>query len=404
MLIQSHSLFLQSSRALGLGLILGITACGSSSDSGNSGAISGDSGNDDNAEGPPGALPAALRADLQSTLDAAVEGQVTPGVTLFVSSGTGDSWSTSAGVSDVESGAAMTADDRFRAGSIIKTLVASAVLQQVEAGSLSLDDVLTERLPASVTSRIEHAESISVGMLLGHHSGIPEWDTSEIDQSLVAAPDHIWTLDEVLDSAHSQPPFFLPGQGFAYSNTNYMLLGEILSGVEGRLWREVVREQVVSRAGLIHTSLPDVGDLECPEPCAHGYMDLDGELLDLTRIDPSMAGPSGGHALLTSAADLDQLLHRLRAGELFDRPETLDEMFAFQPAPDPEMHMIGYGLGVMQLEIDGRVAVGHIGGAAGYQSFMLYAPDTDRYLSGAINTLGDLGAVLVPLLERITRP
>ena len=50
------------------------------------------------------------------------------------------------------------------------------------------------------------------------------------------------------------------------------------------------------------------------------------------------------------------------------------------------------------------VATGHMGGTAGYQSFMLYLPATDRYVSGFINTLGDIGAVLVPVLERANLP
>jgi D-alanyl-D-alanine carboxypeptidase len=383
MLIQSlpHPL---PARTLAVGLLLAHAAC---------------------SDGQTDSLPAALRADLQSTLDSAVADQVTHGGTLYVASGDGETWSASAGIGNVGRNAAMTTADRFRAGSIIKTLVASAVLQDVEAGTLHLDDLLTERLPPRVTDRIEHASAIDVGMLLSHHSGIPDWDTSEIDQSLATQPEHIWSLDEMLDSAHSQPPLFLPGERFSYSNTNYILLGEILSGVEGRSWREVVRERVIARAGLNDTSVPDAGDLDCPEPCAHGYMALeDGQLLDLTRIDPSMAGASGGHALLTSAADLSRLFQRLRAGDLFERPETLEQMFAFQPAPDPELHMTAYGLGVMQIEVDGRVVVGHIGGAAGYQSFMLYAPATDRYLSGFINVMGDLGAVLVPLVARVTQP
>ncbi|MDP9035772.1 MAG: hypothetical protein M3O50_13295 [Myxococcota bacterium] len=53
---------------------------------------------------------------------------------------------------------------------------------------------------------------------------------------------------------------------------------------------------------------------------------------------------------------------------------------------------------------NGNEAFGHLGGTAGYQSFMLYLPATQRYLSGYMNVMGDLNAVLSPLVERAAQP
>ncbi|MFP2923636.1 serine hydrolase domain-containing protein [Pyxidicoccus sp. 3LG] len=362
---------------------------------GMAGAVSG-CGDDDE--------PMSLHADLQATLEDVVARGVTPGVALVVSSGNGQSWSGTAGLSDIERKLPMSAQDRFRAGSILKTLVATAVLQSVERGTLALDDTLTERLPASVTDRIANAESITLAMLLGHRSGIPEWVTDETNMAIVSDPEHVWTLDEILGIAGAQPPAFPPGAQYGYSNTNYVLLGEILSAAEGRSWRELVRERVIARAGLSHTSLPEPGDPGCAAPCARGYVPFDDELMDFTAVDPSMAGASGGHALVTTVFDLTAFWKQLRAGALFERADTLNAMLAFAPAPEPESRLVGYGLGVMRLESNGTVAVGHLGGTAGYQSFMLYLPETDRYVTGFTNVMGDLAAVLVPILDRASRP
>ncbi|WP_141325666.1 hypothetical protein [Myxococcus sp. AB025B] len=68
-------------------------------------------------------------------------------------------------------------------------------------------------------------------------------------------------------------------------------------------------------------------------------------------------------------------------------------------APEPESRLVGYGLGGMWLKSRGVVAIGHLGTTAGYQSFMLYLPQTRRYLTGSINVRGDLAAVLEPLLD-----
>jgi D-alanyl-D-alanine carboxypeptidase len=214
----------------------------------------------------------------------------------------------------------------------------------------------------------------------------------------------VWTLDAILERVATHSPSFEPGAQYGYSNTNYILLGEILSRVAGQSWRDAVRVQVFERAGLAHTSLPEPGDRECPAPCAHGYLKVDDALVDLTRVDPSMAGAAGGHALITTAADLSQFLRALRSGALFDEPSTLETMLAFEPAQEPEDPLVGYGLGVMKFELDSESAIGHIGTTAGYQGFMLYAPGTDRYFSGFINQMSDLAAVLGPLFERVARP
>lgn len=346
-----------------------------------------------------------LRTDLQAVLDGVVAQGRTPGVMLYVS-GDGDDWSGAAGLADIQGGVPMSRHHRFRAGSMMKTLVATAVLQQVEDGALALDDVLTDHLPPAVTAGIQHADAIEVGMLLDHRSGIPEWLTPAIRQATVADPAHVWTIDEVLGSAGGQAPLFAPGEGFAYSNTNYVLLGEILGAVDGRSWREVVREEVIERAGMEDTTLPDPGDTAC-RGCAHGYIPWGGSMLDATHVDPSMAGASGGHALITTVADLAAFLEQLHDGELFDDPDTLAAMLAFQPAIDHGEaggYLTGYGLGVMQLGVGDEVVLGHLGGTAGYMGFMLYVPATDRYVAGVINVMGDPGAVILPVVQRLAEP
>ncbi len=361
----------------------------------------GDDTSDDRDDRP---VPAALRADLQALIDADVAQQRAPGVLLDVAIGGGPPWSTAAGVADVQQRTAMTPDVHFRAGSVLKTFVATAALQQVEAGRLGLDDVLTDHLPAAITARIPGADRITVRMLLAHRAGIPDWVTAQVVQAIVADPGHVWSLDEILTSATSQPTPFPPGEGYAYSNTHYVLLGEIITRVAGRSWRAVVREQVIARAGLTATSLPEPGDHACPAPCAHGYVPVAGDLLDTSGVDPSMAGASGGHALITRTADLTRFFQRLRAGALFDRAGTLDLMFTFQSAPDPTIRLARYGLGVMELDATAGHAIGHLGITAGYQSFMFYIPATDRYVTGSINVMGDIGAVLGPIVARLSQP
>ncbi len=348
-------------------------------------------------------LSVALETDLQTILDDAVAQHVTPGAAIYVSDD-GHTWSGSSGVSDMQRQTALDPGDHFRGGSLLKTFVATAIMQAVESDDLDLDDRLTDLLPASITDRIAGADRIDVDMLLTHRSGIAEWVDDAVHEQVAMDPAHVWTLDEILGLVEAQAPVFDPDAAFSYSNTNYVLLGEILEAVDGRSWRAVVREDVLARAHLDDTFLPEPGDLECPAPCAHGYVPVGDGMIDATRVDPSMAGASGGHSLITTAADLGAFLEALREGDLFDDPRSLLAMTRLRPALYPELKVVGYGYGLVHLDADGIETIGHIGGAAGYSSFMMYVPETDRYVSGYINVAGDIGAILLPVIARVGQP
>jgi len=133
-------------------------------------------------------LPARSVDDLTSTLDGIVGSGVAPGVSISVDHPKYESWSAAAGVRNLESGEPLTTTDRFRAGSILKVAVATAVLERVEAGTLSLDANLTALLPADVAERIDGADAITLRMLLGHTSGLAEFDDADFHALYAANP------------------------------------------------------------------------------------------------------------------------------------------------------------------------------------------------------------------------
>jgi CubicO group peptidase (beta-lactamase class C family) len=114
-------------------------------------------------------------------------------------------------------------------------------------------------------------------------------------------------------------------------------------------------------------------------------------LVDITElgIDPSMASASGGQALITTAEDLEQFLEALLAGELFQNAGTLDEMqtFVAWPEGNPLSPWItDYGLGIFKVVYPGGIeAIGHSGTSADFNAIVLYFPDQDITISGAVN-------------------
>lgn len=347
-------------------------------------------------------LPAGSRADLAHTLDGVVATGASPGVTITVDHPAFRRFSAAAGVADLATGEPIEPGHRIRAGSMLKVAVATAVLQLVERGKLSLDARLTQVLPRAITSRVAEAAAITVRMLLSHTAGVPEFSDEAFHEAVFEDPARVWTTRDYLALSAAQPRAFAPGAGWSYSNTNYILLGEIVTVVSGAPWRTTVKQRVLRRAGLDDSALPQPGNPRC-HGCARGYELRGGALVDLTEVDPSMADAAGGGALVTTSADLARFLRALLAGELFDRPSTLSLMKSFVDAPLPHEAQTHYGLGLARLEFGGRELLGHIGNTAGYGGFMLLDTASGVVFTGGMNQRGNLGAFIIPVIQAVGR-
>lgn len=322
--------------------------------------------------------------EMTSTMQRIVDDLKLPGLSVHVEDPSGSAWSRGIGQASLETHAALTPAHQLRAGSNIKPWIAAAILQHVERGQLSLDATLTELLDEGTTSQVPNPAQVTVRMLLQHRSGIPDWVTDEAVQMIMADPTHVWTLDDMLARITGQPALFDAGMQYGYSNTNYTLLGEILETVSGRSWRAILAEDVLARAGVSEDALPTPGHARC-DGCARGYQDVGAEApVDVTEIDPSMAGAAGGHALVVTPTELSALLRALFEGDLFERRDTLDRMREFSPAGTPDVD--SYGLGLIESDYGGVKVTGHLGGTAGYFSFNLFLPDHGYYFSGFTNT------------------
>ena len=353
-----------------------------------------------------------IGSQLQAALNAAVESPDTnfPGAMLYVRSPEFGPWAGAAGLGELKTNTAMRPDDRFRAGSVIKPFVSVVTLQLVEEGRFSLDDPLPGVLPGDVTGRFAARDEITVRMLLNHTSGIADWLTEAAIAEVMANPGRVREVDEYLDLAAAQEPYFAPGKGWRYSNTDYNLLGVVIAQATGRSWRKAVRQRVFEPLHLEDTLLPEPGDLSIPGNYAHGYFFMEGEALDVTAVDPSMAGAAGGHALVTTTTDLARFLDALLAGELFRYAETLDEMLTFVDAPEgsfPISEAAGYSLGMMKYVLPGGIEMlGHGGDTAGFSGFVYYLPAQDITISGVINAMEPMSVlpqIIYPTLEMLVR-
>ena len=168
----------------------------------------------------------------------------------------------------------------------------------------------------------------------------------------------------------------------------------------GRSWRAEIRERVIEPLDLENTLLPEPGDHSIPGNHAHGYFFYEGQVFDVSYVDPSMAGAAGGHALVTTVMDLARFLDAVLAGELFQNSGTLDEMLAYVAAAEGfEPWVVGYGLGLEVFEFpNGVKGLGHTGGTAGYIAYVVHLPEQDITIAGSWN-FQEYYEMYLPLLE-----
>ncbi|HEX8389393.1 MAG TPA: serine hydrolase domain-containing protein, partial [Sphingomonas sp.] len=216
------------------------------------------------------------------------------------------------GRADLEHRAPVTPDTVFRLASITKQFTAAAVLRLVEQGRLRLEDPVAKHLPG-----FPGGERTTLRHLLTHTSGVP--DHSE-DPSGVPTKALAKTGDEMLAwiARLAVRPAFAPSEKWAYSNSNYVLLGLVVERAAGRPLAQVFVDELFRPAGLTRTAFDEPGDL-VPNR-ARGYRKTKAGVVNADAIHWTMPGAAGG--LRSTADDLVRWSDALFGGRVL-RPESL---------------------------------------------------------------------------------
>ena len=196
----------------------------------------------------------------------------------------------------------------FKIASISKLYIAVAVAKLVNDKQLSLDKTLADYLP-QMQGRIENADEITLRMMVQHRSGIPNFtDTPGYWEN--APKDNKKTLELVLD----KPADFKPDKKYRYSNTNYLLIGEILDKTLGYSHHKYIKSEILVPLKLNNTYslLSEVGDLG---DVMSGYdVGYDGDLKNNDFVNP--AG-----SMVATAEDVGIFLRALNDGSLLNDSE-----------------------------------------------------------------------------------
>ncbi|WP_435240577.1 serine hydrolase domain-containing protein [Streptomyces cucumeris] len=340
-----------------------------------------------------------MRNSLDSAeLNAALENVHRAGIPgLFAEVRDGEQvWRGAAGVADVATGRPVTADMRHRVGSITKTFTSAAVLQQVEAGRIGLDGPIGRYLPGLVPG--ERGDAITVRMLINHTSGLAEY-LPYAYPSLKALPALADTGPQSLDDSRftrfhpteliemgvTAPAVGAPGGNpGVYSNTNYLLLGELLEQVTGTTAERYITRNVIERAGLRDTELPTEPYVDGPHSQSYeAWFGMIDPPRDYSVYDMSWVGAAG--SLISTVSDLNRFFRLLLAGEIVS-PTSLAQMQRTVPVVSQEGKTIDYGLGLHPTETSGQDTFwGHGGTVWGSGALAMTRADGERQMCVAVN-------------------
>ncbi len=229
----------------------------------------------------------------------------------------------------------------FKIASISKLYRAVAITKLVKDKRLSLDKTLADYFPELV-GRIENAEKITLRMMVQHRSGIPNYTDSH----------NYWedppkSRKERLELALDLPANFEPDEDYGYSNTNYLLLSELMDKVLGYNHFQYIREEILIPLGLNNT-FSSLSEVDIDDVMSGYYVGYESDL------------KTENYGMLATAEDVGIFLRALNDGSLFDEGEQ--EIYSSIYKYD------------------------HTGLIPGYQSIAKYHKDIDTIVIQFVNT------------------
>ncbi len=328
------------------------------------------------AQTPSGAAGRA-RAALDSIAEATVGRGQAAGMVAVVVRGRDTLVAKAYGRADVENDVPMTTGHVFQLASITKQFTAAAVLALVDSGVVALDAPITRYLPDAPV----RGQPMTVRQLLGHTAGIPDYAESPRGRAvgrLDVPPDTLLAL------VRDTPLYFTPGALMRYSNTGFVLLGQLIERVTGRPYAAYVEERVLRPAGATGARFCDPEAL-VPR-IARGYALGATGLRPAAFVSPYAPWAAGGFC--GTAADLGAWnagVHAARGGRVLTRASHAE---LTRPGTIAGGRRTRYGLGVSLVEVAGRRAYQHGGDIAGFTTFTAYLPDDSLSVTVLINTQG----------------
>jgi CubicO group peptidase (beta-lactamase class C family) len=314
------------------------------------------------------AAVARLSAELEPKIKEEIQQGHLPGFAIGVVKNGKLIYAKGFGVAKLGGTAAITSRSLFHMASVTKTFVATAVMQLVEKGKIDLDSPLIRYLPYFRLND-ERYRAITIRQMLSHMSGIPDtvtynWDKPEYDAG---------ALERFVRSIADQKLVFAPGEKFAYSNTGYEILGDVIAKVSGESFEDYVQHNILAPLGMKDSTL--LVREASPQLLTSPHVMEKGAVV-VSKIFPYNRAHSPSSTLYSSIEDMSRwAIANLNHGELDGKRilkhETIDLMWR------PVVDALGFkeGISWFTTEKQGHRFVLHSGGDVGFESLLVLAPE-----------------------------
>ena len=355
---------------------------------------------------------------VNSTKDKAITGKIQtfinendlPGLNFSIINKNGKTANYSQGFEDVENRTSLTTNQVFFSGSIGKTYAAALLMQLVDEGKVDLNSKLKTYFPeVGWLSKVPNIEEITIEMLLQHTSGLPRWVMQlEVWEVLHTNPDKIWSYEDRLAYVFNQAPVHEAGKGWAYSDTNYILIGILIEKMSGEYYYDLVRTKILKPFKLKHTypsegrTIPNLSMAYSRLPEAFKIPNKvikDGQYVFNPQIEWT------GGSMASTTTDLAKWAKIYFEGELFSK-ELLTKITTINPNGDKVDAGHSYGMGSFIYHTNQGDVFGHSGFMPGYNSIFAYYPNQKIAVAIQINCdyagtkmqLTDYLEVLMPIV------
>jgi D-alanyl-D-alanine carboxypeptidase len=322
--------------------------------------------------------------DYQKLLDKYVQKGL-PGLVLLVKTQEQGLWVGASGYSNIETKSKMKKCNIVYSASIGKTFCAVAVMQLVDQGKIQLEDKINLYLGSDICDKIPNGNSATIRDLLGHTSGIPNFETGTNFIADVLNDPFSITTQDLLEYEYNKKPLFSVGEGYKYSSTGYELLAKIIDNVTGENHSNFYTSNIFVPIGLENTFYKQQAGFPTPPGLVQCYFDRlgNGKIENVSATNNYLTKIfTGSDGIMASVYDYYLFINALVNGNLVSG-ESFNEMTNWRDTYSWTTNQ--YGLGLQKRDTKYGIKIGHDGDAMGAGADMFYFPESDVFIVLATN-------------------
>lgn len=334
------------------------------------------------------------RRDLfQAYLDSAVA-EGLPGAVLLIRTPQEGTWVGLSGYADIASRVPWQPSTISRVGSVTKSFAGIVILKVCEESGLSLDALAHPYLPEKVLSKVANAKTSTIRQLLNHTSGIYNYleSIALLSESYGSYRYSYQPKEKLIEYAYDKDAEYAPGEGWNYSNTNFLLLEMIAENITGVDSRKLLDSLIIQPLDLQSTLYNPGGPL--PKGLAHGYADFfaDGRLIDVTETELENFHYDGG--IISTVYDLANFIDALFQSPFLSERIKTELIKTVDTKGESERGTDFYGCGIiLEKHPDYGNVFGHSGTATGYTAHVYHIEQHNitiaAIVNGSQNTIDD---------------